>query len=124
MPWRNPEIEPRGSGFPNNPSDTRSPSPPSAPDSSAVANLRACLAPYRRSALDRFKDPAPHPSAIRIALIRQLDCAYCSPRNYARDLRPAGYANTEAEARVILMRVFEGIYAETSIEVKFTRPAF
>jgi hypothetical protein len=32
---------------------------------------------------------------------------HCSRRNYARDLRPAGYANTEAEARVILMRVFE-----------------
>ena len=36
----------------------------------------------------------------------------------------SGYANTEAEARVVLMRVFEGIYAETSIEVKFARPAF
>jgi hypothetical protein len=35
---------------------------------------------------------------------------HCSRRNYARELRPAGYANTEAEARLILMRVFEGIH--------------
>jgi hypothetical protein len=48
---------------------------------------------------------------------------HCSRRNYARDLRPAGSANTEAEARLILMRVFEGIHAETSIEVKLAPPA-